>query len=98
MNNKFDLSKEEIEEIAAKTNKTVEEVANDYKYALKDLEYSMNRINSIIDNNNYMRFPSKVSILNYGKNGELNDKYSCYDSLEEMQNVVDVVQGLFDII
>ena len=87
MNNKFDLSKEEIEEIASKTNKTVEEVANDYKYALKDLEYSMNRINSIIDNNNYMRFPSKVSILNYGKNGELNDKYSCYDSLEEMQNL-----------
>lgn len=87
MNNKFDLSKEEIEEIASKTNKTVEEVANDYKYALKDLEYSMNRINSIIDNNNYTRFPSKVSILNYGKNGELNDKYSCYDSLEEMQNL-----------
>lgn len=87
MNNKFDLSKEEIEEIASKTNKTVEEVANDYKYALKDLEYSMNRINSIIDNNNYTRFPSKVSILNYGKNGELNDKYSCHDSLEEMQNL-----------
>ena len=87
MNNKFDLSKEEIEEIASKTNKTVEEVANDYKYALKDLEYSMNKINSIIDNNNYTRFPSKVSILNYGKNGELNDKYSCYDSLEEMQNL-----------
>lgn len=87
MNNKFDLSKDEIEEIASKTNKTVEEVANDYKYALKDLEYSTNRINSIIDNNNYTRFPSKVSILNYGKNGELNDKYSCYDSLEEMQDL-----------
>lgn len=87
MNNKFDLSKEEIEEIALKTNKTVEEVANDYKYALKDLEYSMNKINSIIDNNNYTRFPSKVSILNYGKNGELNDKYSCYDSLDEMQDL-----------
>ena len=87
MYNKFDLSKEEIEEIASKTNKTVEEVANDYKYALKDLEYSMNKINSIIDNNNYTRFPSKVSILNYGKNGELNDKYSCYDSLEEMQDL-----------
>lgn len=84
MKNKFDLTKEEIEEIALKTNKTVEEVANDYKYALKDLEYSMNRINAIIDDNDYTRFPADINILGYGKNGELNDKYSCYDGLDKM--------------
>lgn len=87
MNKKFDLSSEEIEEIAAKTNKTIDEVVNEYKYALKDLEYSLSKINSIIDENKYKRFPSKVSILNYGKNGELNDKYCCYDGLEQMQKI-----------
>ncbi|MBR5662319.1 MAG: hypothetical protein IKX00_01545 [Bacilli bacterium] len=87
MSKKIDISREEIEEIARKTNKTIDEVVNDYKYALKDLEYSLSKINSIIDENKYIRFPSKVSILNYGKNGELNDKYSCYDGLEQMQNL-----------
>ena len=41
---KFDLTNEELKEIAIKNNKTVEEVANDYKYALKDLEYSKKEI------------------------------------------------------
>ena len=47
MDTKFDLTEEEIKEIAEKSNKTVEEVASEYKYALKDLEYSLNKINTI---------------------------------------------------
>ena len=73
---KFDLTDEELKEIAKKRNMTIEEVANDYKYALKDLEYSIKKINSIIDDHNYSRFPDDINVLGYGVNGELNDKYS----------------------
>lgn len=75
---------EELKEIAKKRNKTLEEVANDYKYALKDLEYSLNKINSIIDKHHYKRLPDNIDILGYGVNGELNDKYSCYDGIKEI--------------
>lgn len=87
MNIKFDLTEEEIKEIAQKENKTVEEVANDYKYALKDLEYSYNEINSIIDKHKYTRFPAEVNINGYGKNGELEDKYICFDQINEISNI-----------
>lgn len=83
---KFDLTMSELEELAAKSNKTVEEVANDYKYALKDLEYSIKKIDAIIDEHNYKRLPDKVDVLGYGVNGELNDKYSCYDGINELSN------------
>ena len=81
---KFDLTNEELKEIAIKNNKTVEEVANDYKYALKDLEYSKKEINSIIDKHHYVRFPDNLNIFGYGVNGELNDKYGCYDGIKEL--------------
>ena len=84
MNLKNDLTEEELKEIAKKSNKTIEEVANDYKYALKDLEYSLNKINSIIDTHSYKRLPDNIDILGYGVNGELNDKYSCYDGIKEI--------------
>lgn len=82
----YNLTDEEIKEIAKKSNKTVEEVANDYKYALKDLEYSLNTINSIIDKHRYKKFPDNLDILGYGLKGELNDKYSCYDGIKELKN------------
>ena len=84
MNLKNDLTEEELKEIAKKSNKTIEEVANDYKYALKDLEYSLNKINSIIDTHDYKKLPDNIDILGYGVNGELNDKYSCYDRIKEI--------------
>ena len=84
MNLKNDLTEEELKEIAKKSNKTIEEVANDYKYALKDLEYSLNKINSIIDTHDYKKLPDNIDILGYGVNGELNDKYSCYDGIKEI--------------
>lgn len=83
---KFDLTTEELKELAIKSNKTVEEVANDYKYALKDLEYSVKKIDSIIDEHNYKRLPDNIDILGYGINSELNDKYSCYDGIKELSN------------
>lgn len=83
---KFDLTIDELKELATKRNKTVEEVANDYKYALKDLEYSVKKIDSIIDEHNYKRLPDNVDVLGYGINGELNDKYSCYDGIKELSN------------
>ena len=36
---KYNVTKEELKKIAIRDNKTLEEVVNDYKYALKDLEY-----------------------------------------------------------
>ena len=36
----FDLTDDELKKLAIEQNRTVEEIANDYKYALKDLEYS----------------------------------------------------------
>lgn len=83
---KFDLTIEELKKLAIKRNKTVEEVANDYKYALKDLEYSVKKIDSIIDEHNYKRLPDNVDVLGYGINGELNDKYICYDGIKELSN------------
>lgn len=85
MKTNYDLTEEELKEIAKKNKKTLEEVANDYKYALNDLEYSMNKINSIIVNHNYNRFPDNIDILGYGFNNELNDKYSCYDGIRELK-------------
>lgn len=82
MNIKNDLTKKELEEIAKKTNKSIEEVANDYKYALKDLEYSMNEINSIIEKNGYKTNFDNIIIKGYGKNNELENKYICYDNIE----------------
>jgi len=87
MNKKFDLTEEEINEIAKKDNKSVEEVANDYKYALKDLEYSYNKINSIIDEHKYTRFPANININGYGKKGELQEKYICFDGIKEIENI-----------
>lgn len=83
---KFDLTIDELKELAIKSNKTVEEIANDYKYALKDLEYSIKKIDSIIDEHKYKRLPDNVDVLGYGINGELNDKYSCYDGIKELSN------------
>lgn len=78
----YNLSKEELQEIALKQNKSIEEVEKDYKYALKDLEYTNKEINSIIDNFNYTRFPNTIHINEYGKKDELNTKYLCCDNLE----------------
>ena len=60
---KFDLTNDELKKIAIKNNKTIEEVANDYKYALKELEYSTKEINSIIDKHHYVRFPDNLDIF-----------------------------------
>ncbi len=76
----------ELERIAVKENKTIEEVINNYKYGLKDLKYSLAKINSIIDDNNYQRFPADISINGYGKNNELESKYLCFDKIDELKN------------
>lgn len=83
MEMRFDLTDEELISIAQKTNKSVEEVVQDYKYALKDLEYSMNRIESIIDRYAYTRFPAHVNIGGFGNQGEFSAKYICHDRLDE---------------
>lgn len=87
MNTKFDLTDEELYNIAKKEHKTIGEVVNDYKYALKDLEYSLKEINSIIDKYNYKRFPANININGFGMNNELEEKYICYDQLEEINKI-----------
>lgn len=55
----FDITDEELKELALKQNKSIEEVASDYKYALKDLEYSQKKINSIIESHGYKKIYQK---------------------------------------
>ena len=81
---KFDLTNDELKELAIKQKKTIEEIVSEYKYALKDLEYSKMKIDSIIESHNYKKLPDNINVLNYGLNGELNDKYSCYDGIKEL--------------
>jgi len=76
------LSDEELKEVALKQNKSIEEVANDYKHMIKDLEYSNKKLNEIIESSAYVRFPNNFSLHGYGKNNELNSKYLCYDNLD----------------
>src|SRR3989344_1222444 len=78
----LNLSNDELKEIAERQNKSIEEVANDYKHALKELEYSNKRLGKIIKDFKYTKFPNDIWLHNYGKNNELNSKYLCYDNLE----------------
>lgn len=87
MDIKFDLTELEIRDIALKKNKTVEEVTQDYKYALKDLDYSIKKINSIIDRYDYCKTLDNISIGSYGRSGELTDKYICHDKLDEVSGL-----------
>ena len=83
----YELSDEELLDLAKKENKSVDEVRSNYKYALKDLEYTINQINSIIDKNNYKRFPYDIDIYGYGKNKELENKYICSDQIKELKDI-----------
>jgi tryptophanyl-tRNA synthetase len=76
------LSDKELKEVALKQKKSIEEVANDYKHIIKDLEYSNKKLNEIIESSAYVRFPNNFSLHGYGKNNELNSKYLCYDNLD----------------
>lgn len=88
---------EGLKEIAEQQNKSIEEVANDYKHIIKDLEYSKKKLNEIIDSSAYIRFPNNFLLHGYGKNNELNSKYLCYDNLdifnEIPQNELAIVTG-----
>ncbi len=44
----LNLSKKELKEIAEQQNKSIEEVANDYKHALKELKYTNKKLRKII--------------------------------------------------
>ena len=59
---KYDLTEMELEDIAKKQGKTINEVASEYKYALKDLEYSLKEINSIIQENNFKTNYDNINI------------------------------------
>lgn len=78
----LNLSKKELKEIAEQQNKPIEEVANDYKHALKELKYTNKKLHKIIKDFQYTKFPCNIRLHNYGKNDELNSKYLCYDNLE----------------
>lgn len=82
MKTNLNLSNDELKEIAEKQNKSIEEVANDLKHALKDLEYSNNKLGKIIEDFKYVKFPNNIQLHSYGKHNELNSKYLCYDNLE----------------
>lgn len=76
------LSTEELKKIAEQKNKSLEEIINDYRHALKELEYSKNRLYKIIKDFGYKKFSNSLHLHNYGKQDELNLRYLCYDNLK----------------
>ena len=64
----LNLSNDELKEMAERQNKSIEEVANDYKHALKELEYSNKKLGKIIKDFKYTKFPNDIRLHNYGKN------------------------------
>lgn len=77
----------EIKEIAAQQNKSIEEIANDYKHALKELEYSKRKLEKIIKEFQYTKLTDNIRLHSYGENGELRSKYLCYDNLEILNKI-----------
>lgn len=75
------LSTEELKKIAEQKNKSLEEIIND-RHALKELEYSKNRLYKIIKDFGYKKFSNSLHLHNYGKQDELNLRYLCYDNLK----------------
>lgn len=76
------ISDDEILQISKDENKSVEEVIQNLKFALKDLEYTSKEIDSIITKNKYQKFPNTDCLFEYGKKNELNFKYLCSDNLD----------------
>lgn len=62
----LNLSNDELRKIAEKQNKSIEEVVNEYKHALKELEYSNKKLDKIIKDFKYTRFPNNFRLHNYG--------------------------------
>ena len=58
----LNLSNDELKEMAERQNKSIEEVANDYKHALKELEYSNKKLNKIIRDFKYTKFPNNIRL------------------------------------
>lgn len=91
------ITDEEILTIARNENKSIEEVIQNIKFALNDLEYTTKEIDSIIEKNGYKKFPNNDCLFEYGKNGELNLKYLCSDNLNLInkcdKNDVAIVTG-----
>lgn len=81
------ISDDEIMQIAKNENKNVQEVIQNIKFALSDLEYTTKEIDSIISKNNYKRFPNNDCLFEYGKNNELNVKYLCSNNLNLMNRL-----------
>src|SRR5688572_23308766 len=82
-----ELSTEELKEIAPQQNKSIEEVAYDHKHALKELDYSNQKLSEIIESFRYTEFPNDLRLHNYGYNDELNTKYLCYVNLERFHEI-----------
>jgi tryptophanyl-tRNA synthetase len=82
INKQFLLTNEELRKIAEQKNKSLEEIINEYRHALKELEYSKNRLHKIIKDFGYKKFSNTLHLYGYGKHGELKLKYLCYDNLK----------------
>lgn len=80
-------SDDQLIEIALEQNKSIEEIVADYKHMIKELEYSNNKLNEIIDSCGYVRFPNNFSLHGYGKNNELNSRYICSDNLDVFNDI-----------
>ena len=75
-----EITEEEIIKMAQKQNRTIEEVKKTLLHSLKDLKYTTDEINKIIDRNGYKRLPDEtVQIVSYSDSSKLCEKYMCHD-------------------
>jgi hypothetical protein len=99
INKQFLLTKEELRKIAEQKNKSLEEIINEYRHALKELEYSKNRLHKIIKDFGYKKFSNTLYLYSYGKHGELKLKYLCYDNLKIFNKIpkdeIAIVKGFW---
>jgi len=87
MKTSLDSLDDEIKGISEQQNKSIEEVANDYKHALKELEYSKKKLEKIIKEFQYTKLTDDIRLHSYGENGELSSKYLCCDNLEVLNKI-----------
>lgn len=77
------LTSEEINKLAKKRNKSIEETKADIAQAINDLRYSQKEILDTIKKNKYKMFPDKkVRVNRFGKNNEFNNYFLCHDNAQ----------------
>ncbi|MCR5786979.1 MAG: hypothetical protein K6G28_04695 [Acholeplasmatales bacterium] len=81
------IDEHEIIEMAKKNNQSVEACIQNLKFALLDLKYTKEKIDSIITENSYDVVLQETRIKNFGEHGEVFSKYLCTSNLTKINEI-----------